>query len=234
MIPALERCRVILSRLGGLAKYQGSNDTAGLSTQYINRVLDTIGALNLVASRILTYVVEELDLFAAFSIWLRREIDKLASEGSSGASDDSLEKESLIDHGKILLYLQTALTNSRLIPFFEDSSPEDSEKNWQSMGEGIPVLELIDEQLRKHDNYRTFTKTLLPVDLLCNCLTKQVNALLHEVAKADCRNVFFGKVVKLGILQNDVPLAMRMCASNVRSKVSRHFGSISDRSGIGP
>lgn len=211
MIPALERCCVILSRLAGLAKYQGSNDTTGLSIQHINRVMDTIAALNLVASRILSYIVEELELFAAFSVWLRREIDKLASESSSGA-DESLEKESLIDHGKILLYLQTALTSSRLAPFFKDSSVNDLEKNWESLGDGVPVLELIDNQLRKHDEYQTYTKALLPLDSLCHSLSKQASALFHQIAEAEKRNVFFGQPVVLGPVQDDTPLAMKMCA----------------------
>lgn len=222
MMPALERCCVILSRLGGLAKYQGSDDTTGLSSHYINRVLDTIAGLNLIASRILTYVIEELDLFAAFSVWLRREIDKLASEGSSNDTDESLEKENQMNYGKILLYLQTSLMNSRLAPFFQDSSSADFEKNWKSMGDGIPVLELIDEQLRKHDDYQAFTKALLPVDSLCNCLTKQANALFQRVAEAEKRNVFFGQPVQLGSVQNDVPLAMKTCPE-VRSIVSSSF-----------
>lgn len=212
MIPALERCCVILSRLRGLAKYQSANDTTGLSTQYINRVLDTISGLNLVASRVLAYVVEELDLFAAFSVWLRREIDKLASEGSSSPSDESLEKESMIDHGKVLLYMQTGLTTSRLAPFFHDSSPADFEKNWESMGDGVPVLDLIDTQLRKHDDYQPYTKALLPIDSLCNCLTRQASALFQQIAEAEKRNVFFGQPVQLGSVQNGAPLAMKMCA----------------------
>lgn len=212
MIPALERCCVILSRLAGLAKYQVSNDTTGLSILCINRVLDTIAGLNLVASRILTYVVEELDLFAAFSTWIRREIDKLASGSSSNTPDESLEKETLIDHGKILLYIQTALTNSRLAPFFADSSQKETEKNWESLSDGIPAFELIDTQMRKHDENKPYSKSLLRVDSLCSYLTAQAHTLFQQVAEAEKRNVIFGQPLQLGNFQNNAPLAIKMCA----------------------
>jgi len=70
-LPALERCSVILSRLSGIAKFQTSSDSAGFSVHQIDLISDTVACLHLVSAKILVQVVDELELFAAFSAWLR-------------------------------------------------------------------------------------------------------------------------------------------------------------------
>lgn len=209
-MPALERCSVILSRLLGIAKYQGSNTTTEFSSQQISLVMDTISCLNLVSARILTYVVDELDQFLAFSSWLRHEIDRLASS-SSTASDDMVEKDAMIDHSKVLLYIQTAMNNSRLGAFFQDISSDDYNDQWESAEKGIPMLEILDEQLKKHNAGLPYVKALPNIDLLRKHLERQSSAVFQQVADSEQRNVLLGDALELESDSQDVILDMIVC-----------------------
>lgn len=212
MLPALERCALILSRLNGIVRYQGSDDTMGFSSHQLDLVMDTLACLNLVATRILTYVIDELDMFAAFSGWLRYEIDRLASHSSSSPSEDILEKEASIDHGKVLLYIQTAMTTSRLSIFFNREAPPDYGKDWEGAEKDDAILELLDKHLQKHDENLP-CKTVLPrIELLCRRLDRQATSVFQRIAEAEKRNVMFGQPTALGIVSKDSPVAIRLCA----------------------
>ncbi|RDW84573.1 hypothetical protein BP6252_02163 [Coleophoma cylindrospora] len=196
MLPALERCSVILSRLTGIAKFQGSNDTIGFSSQQIALIVDTVACLNLVASKILMRVVEELDLFASFSSWLRYEIDRLASD-SAVQSDEAMEKESSIDHSKVLLYLQTVMTGSPLAMYLQESS-EEQWNEFTGIGQGVPKFNLLDQEIQKHEARQSYLTSLPRLDLLCKNLSQQADTVFKQIADAEKRNVLFGSVVKLG------------------------------------
>jgi anaphase-promoting complex subunit 4 len=210
MLPALDRCALILSRLSGIVKYQGPNDALGFSSRQIGLVMDTVACLNLVAVRILTYVVDELDLFVAFSSWLRHEIDRLASDASS-PSEDVPEKEATIDHSRVLRYIQTAMTTSRLSVFFQESTTEDSKNEWATAEQGLPIFELLDEQLRKHQEGLAHMTTLPKVELLCKHLDQQASAVFQRIADAEKRNVLFGQPIRLGGMKGDGSVAIILC-----------------------
>ncbi len=211
LLPALERCTLIMSRLSGIVKYQGLNDTMGFSSHQIDLVMDTLACLNLVSARILTYVVDEIDLFAAFSAWLRHEIDRLASDSSSSPSDDAAEKEASIDRSKVLLYVQTTMTKSRLSAFFEENMTEDNKKQDLSAEQGLPMFELLDKELQKHGLGLPYMKSLPRVELLCKHLGQQTTVMFQQIADAEKRNVLFGEPTLLGSWDNDSPLAIRLC-----------------------
>ncbi|KAE9379056.1 hypothetical protein N431DRAFT_363885 [Stipitochalara longipes BDJ] len=210
MLPALDRCSVILSRFAGIAKFQGSNETVGFSIQQINLIMDTVACLHLISSKILVQVVDELDLFAAFSSWVRYEIDRLASDSSASPDDDKVEKEASIDHSKVLLYLQTAMTNSPLAMYFDDSLPDDHDNSWNNAEQGLPIYDLLDKQLQKQERGAPYMKTLPRVDLLCKLLARQASTVFSQIAEAEKRNVIFGKVYEIGLAETAGPLDMRM------------------------
>jgi anaphase-promoting complex subunit 4 len=210
MLPALDRCSVILSRFAGIAKFQGSNDTVGFSSHQISLIADTIACLHLVSSKILMQVVDELDLFTSFSTWLRYEIDRLASDASASPNDDIAEKESSIDHSKVLLYLQTAMTTSPLAMYFSDSSEEDYNQGWRQTEQGIPVFDLLDKQLRKQERGLPYITPLPRVELLCKFLTRQATTIFGQIAEAEKRNVLFGKAYDIGVAEKGSPMDMRM------------------------
>ena len=210
MLPALERCSVILSRFAGIAKFQGSNETVGFSCQQIGLIMDTVACLHLVSSKILIHVVDELELFTSFSAWLRYEIDRLASDASSSPNDESGDKEASIDHSKVLLYLQTAMSRSPLSIFFGDSSPEEYSNVLEQAEPGLPMFDLLDKQLQKQEQGLPYMKPLPRVELLCNFLTQQASSVFNHIAEAEKRNVLFGKAYDLGSVENDASIDMRM------------------------
>lgn len=212
MLPALNRCSVILSRFAGLAKFQGTNDTVGFTTQQISLIMDTVACLHFVSSKILIQVVDELDLFTAFSGWVRYEIDRLASDSSASPEDDKIEKEASIDHSKVLLYLQTTMTTSPLAMYFDDSLLEGHNNDWKNAEQGLPMYDLLDKQLQKQERGVPYLKTLPRVELLSKFLARQASIIFGQIAEAEKRNVLFGKVQEVGVTESGGPVDMRMSA----------------------
>lgn len=210
MMPALDRCSVILSRFAGIAKFQGPNDTVGFTTQQINLLVDTVACLHLVSSKILIQVCDELELFSSFSSWLRFEIDRLASESSASPNDDKDEKEATIDHSKVLLYLQSVMTTSPLAVFFDDAPAEEHDNSWKNAEQGLPMFELLDKQLQKQERGVAYMKTLPRVELLCKFLARQASIIFSQIAESEKRNVLFGNPHELGVKESSGPVAMRV------------------------
>jgi len=210
MLPALDRCSVILSRLNGIAKFQGSDSSLGFSSPQITSMMDTIASLHLVSAKILLQVVDELELFTSFSAWLRYEIDRLASDASSSQNDDNADKEASIDHGKVLLYIQTTMTNSPLAAFIGDIAPEDYDDESAHVGKGVPMFDMLTRQLEKQEQGLKYRTTLPQVEFLCKYLKIQATVIFTQIADAEKSNVLFGKASELGMAQTDVPIEMKM------------------------
>lgn len=211
MLPALERCSLILSRFSGIAKFQGPNSSLGFTTQQISNIIDNVACLHLVTSKILIQVVDELDLFTSFSSWLRNEIDRLASDASASPTDDVAEKEASIDHSKVLAYLQTAMTSSPLAVYLAEC-PEEFTDNWSHSQKGVPMYDLLDKQLQKQEQGLQYIKSLPRVKVLCELLTRQTNTIFGQIAQAEKRNVLFGKEIEVGSAEANTPMHMRMTA----------------------
>lgn len=210
MLPALDRCSIILSRLNGIAKFQGSDSSLGFSSAQITSIMDTVASLHLVSAKILLQVVDELDLFTSFSAWLRYEIDRLASDASSSQNDDNAEKEASIDHGKVLLYIQTVMTNSPLEAFIGEVTPEDYETESAHVKKGIQVFDLLTRQLEKQEHGLKYRKTLPQIEFLCKYLRNQAAVIFAQIADAEKSNVLFGRASEVGMAQKDMPIEMKM------------------------
>ena len=206
MLPALERCGGILSRLGGIAKYEAPNYSAGFSSQQIDLIMDTLSGLTLITNKVLCYVIDEIDQFAAFSSWLRNEIDRLAS--SSPANDDDIEKESSIDHSKVLLYMQTSMTQSPLAAFFHDTPTNGN----PTFDQSILMLDLIDKELRKSEFGISPESSILRIDTVVKRFDQQVTIVFKGIAEAEKKKVRFGESIK--ICGPDYPVARGMIVCN--------------------
>jgi len=208
MLPALDRCTVILSRFWGIAKFQSSNDDVGFTSHQVSLIMDTVACLHLVASKILMQVVEELDLFVAFSAWLRYEIDRLAFDSSNSSNEESNDKEASIDHKKVLLYLQSVMITSPLAPFFADTPAKNINDLVDPSKRDGTLFALLDEQLQKHEQGLPYMEFLPRVDLLCDHLTQQAQAVFKQIAESEKRNVLFGKPYELGASPESSPSDM--------------------------
>ena len=117
LLPALERCGVLLSRLTGLSKFQKLSDVLGLETSSLCAIIETLDCLHLLAHSILIHTNEELKEFLSFSRWLRHEIDVQSAEPLSQTQEELLERADTIDYPTTLKYVRGALTKSALRDF---------------------------------------------------------------------------------------------------------------------
>ncbi|KAM4055338.1 anaphase-promoting complex, cyclosome, subunit 4 domain-containing protein [Hirsutella rhossiliensis] len=206
-LPALERCAIILGRLRGLAQFHDDRDDIGFSVMQIGRVLDIIGCLTLVGHRILTQVMEELDHFSAFSVWLRFQIDRLATS----AGEELGEKEATMDNSKVLTYIEKYLTGSPLGVFFDDISRENCSADWDHCEDGPSLLQMLDRQLQRREEGQLSMKALPQVDFLVNYMTSWCSRIFRGIAESKKRSVRFGKSVRLSIGRPISNMDVKVC-----------------------
>lgn len=213
LLPALERCAIILSRLRGLTQFYDERDDIGFSTAQISRVLDIIGCLSLVGHKILSNVMDELESFRAFSSWLRFQIDRFAS--SSTATDELTEREATMNTSKVLTYIERYLTYSPLDVFFDEISKQDWQADWDHIKDGLVLLPLLDTQLKKQEAGQASRKALQHVEFLVSYLTTRSNRIFNGTAEAKKRSVRFGTPLKLSIGHAITAMDLKLCQTGV-------------------
>ena len=220
LLPALERCVVLLSRLRGLARHGASDVTLGLSAQDLSNVIDTINCLNLMAHNILIYASLELQQFTSFSMWLRHEIDTQVVDPSSASAEEAAEKDTLIDHAKVLDYIQGAMMKSRLVEFFQPPDLEGHLKH-DLAAEGTSLYATYKKELKKYDGGDRMDKRLPRLADLFDHLSKQCEVIFNSISQTQRRNVMYGTPVLI-----DQNCSTRMIDARMKPEV-RHQGSLS-------
>lgn len=157
LLPALERCEVLLGRLIGLSKFQKLNDVLGLETTRLNGIVQTLDCLHLLAHKILIGANEELSQFAAFSKWLHHEIEVQSAEPMSQTLEELMDKSDMIDHRRTLKYVQGPLTKSVLRYFIQQLPTTGLGKPPTTASGGtLP----IDEDGSFYDNFKKLLRQL--------------------------------------------------------------------------
>ncbi|EJT81403.1 hypothetical protein GGTG_01383 [Gaeumannomyces tritici R3-111a-1] len=200
MLPALDRCAIILSRLLGLARFHdGSRSDVGLSAAKISRLLEIISCLILACHKVLVHVMNELELFGMFSSWLRFQIDRLASSASS-AADDLTEREATMDNGKVLEYISRFLTQSPAAMFFGPLDPEAFRED-EALADGgpPPLLDAVEAQIRLAENGEPHMQALPRIDFLVWYLKGKAQGVFDDIAEAERRSVRFGSPTALAV-----------------------------------
>ncbi|KAK4044627.1 anaphase-promoting complex, cyclosome, subunit 4-domain-containing protein [Parachaetomium inaequale] len=195
-IPALERCGVILSRLLGIARFHGAEESIGFDEAQIKKLMDIVSCLMMVAHKVLTTVMDELEHFNAFAIWLRLEIDK---QGSSSITEELSEKEATMDHPKVMSYIQYYLGSSPLALYFDEVAKEDYIKDQEMVGPGPSLIDLLDKQLQEQEAGRPYMKVLQRIGFLLNYLTTKANAVFDGIADAEKKGVKFGQATEVSV-----------------------------------
>jgi anaphase-promoting complex subunit 4 len=117
LLPALDRCSIILSNLQGLAQYHEHSTVFNVPLSSFGVIIDIIRCMRLLAHQILVYANEEQRQFSVFSKWLRHEIDIQATDPNSASAGETAEQDMGIDYTQLLAYLQGAMAESKLQPF---------------------------------------------------------------------------------------------------------------------
>ncbi len=145
-MPALDRAILALSRLRGLAEFH-SNDDIGFSEDQIAQLMDMISCLILVSHNALALVTAELELFVAFSAWLRSLIDRLALPAQA---EEQAEKEPNLSMAPVLDYITNHMLTSPLDLHFGKASEADWNGDWkivfgEQVSYSIPPGALLDK-----------------------------------------------------------------------------------------
>lgn len=193
MLPAIERCTLILSRLSGIARFH-EEDHIGFTNAEITRLVDILSALNLICHRVLLITMEELELFRIFSSWIRLTIDRVSS---TTVPDDLVEKEAVLDPAKILRYIERYLVSSPMTIHFAKVPKDNWDEDWQRMQDSSGVLDELDKQLKLQDAGKPYMKGLAQMAFVVDLLTVKAEGVFKNIAEAEKRSVRFGQAVKL-------------------------------------
>ncbi|MCJ1390336.1 hypothetical protein MMC18_003195 [Xylographa bjoerkii] len=197
LLPALQRFSVLVSRLRGLSRFQESITQLGLSTEELDHMLDTINCLQLLAHSALISIGSERRQFSAFSGWLKQEIE-LQGTTTSPPSDDSLEQDLMLDHARVLEYIQGAMLQSRLGELFAIRPDSDERPDWIPVGEDVSIYESYKKEIKLCNQGSQPERKLPGLDALIARLGKQSTSLFHNISEAQKRKVRFGDMVPLG------------------------------------
>ncbi len=160
LLPALERCQVIISRLEGLSRFAKSAQVLGLDLQSLNRVMDTVDCLNLLGHYLLKTVGKEIKQFTAFMKWLRLEVEiqSLERENAGGPGSERLDELCMrrddLDVRTVLDYIQGVLGKSAMFAFVRPSvdargsSLEGSSYDWSHNQVDIGFYEVFKKMLK--------------------------------------------------------------------------------------
>lgn len=212
LIPTLTRIALTLSRLHGLALYHSptaqSPSNLGFSAPQIALLLDTVASLSLVAEHMLTAVVDEIDIFATFTEWFKNEMYRVIID--KAPTEEQLEKESNINHSKVLMYIQNSLVDSKLKPFFGEVTEVEVKEQYEKIGTANPIFEPLSQALKRCKEGEWYANSLPNVNVLVRHLEEQAGAVFKQIAEAEKRKVIFGSAVEIPEGLKDGPLVMRM------------------------
>lgn len=117
LLPALDRCSIILSHLKGLAEYHEHSPVFNVPVSAFEVILNIIRCIRLLSHLVLQYASEESRQFLVFSKWLRHEIDIQASDPTSASAEETSQQDMGTDYSQLLAYIQRPMEGSKLEPF---------------------------------------------------------------------------------------------------------------------
>lgn len=220
LLPALQRCEVLLSRLIGISKFHKLNHILGLETRDLQEVVETLDCLHLLSHSILTKTTYELHQFLEFARWLRHEIDIQTAEPMSQTLEELLEKSDLIDHATTLEYIEGALTKSSLRRYISSTpgtsmTAGDVQKR-VSDGEKLSFYQGFKDKLAAEENENSGDRDNSNKNESSRPALPQLNDLIARL-ESQCGKVF-GKIAltqRRSILHHCLLVLHPDCDSNV-------------------
>ncbi|RAL05167.1 putative anaphase-promoting complex component Cut20/Apc4 [Aspergillus ibericus CBS 121593] len=185
LLPALERCEVLLSRLIGLSKFYKLSEVLGLETSDLTAIVETLDCLHLLSHHILIHANEELAQFNSFSRWLRHEIDMQSAEPMSQTLEELMEKTDMVEYPQTLKYIRGALTKSKLRNFIQQLPmmgmprlPSTASDKWAPTGYDRSFYDTFRKLLEQSDGSDDANPVELPK---MNDLTKRLGLQFERV-----------------------------------------------------
>jgi anaphase-promoting complex subunit 4 len=188
LLPAMDRCCVVLTTLRGLAKYHDESSTFNVPPEDFTRILEILRYFRLLAHDILIYAGEERQQFIVFSKWLRHQIDIQATDPSSSSAEETAEKDSGLDYVKLLAYIQGPLTASRLSAFLSATGSQ------VKSPESILLYEDLVKEVERHQKGLSPKPESLSIRRICSIFTQQCTKLFQKITsrRAGSSSMDFG------------------------------------------
>ncbi|KAI8932915.1 hypothetical protein NX059_010390 [Plenodomus lindquistii] len=128
LLPAIDRCSIVVSRLRGLAQFHDRDWIFTSPVQDFSSLLEVLKNLRLLAHTSLLYAGEEKKQFHAFSKWLRFTIDYEATEPESASRAEMELREPGVDMSMVLEYIKHGLTKTDLNPYLRPEAQLETQK----------------------------------------------------------------------------------------------------------
>ena len=139
----------------------------------------------------------ELRQFSAFSAWIKQEIEAQGTRLSS-MSDESPERDFMLDYAKILQYIQGALLESQLIELFAIQPETDTRPAWDPIDGDVLIYEPYKKDVKAYIQGTLPGKKFPGLKGLIARLDEQCKVTFNKIAEAQQRKVRFGDPVSLG------------------------------------
>jgi hypothetical protein len=203
LIPALDRCSIVISRLRGLAMFHDLDWIFGGPVSDFSDLLEVLKNMRLLAHTSLLYASEEKRMFHTFSKWLRYTIDYEATEPESQSRYEMEQRDPGVDISQVLSYISHGLTKSDLTPFLKPA--EGKGRRATSYEDTVKAIELLKEGA-------SFKEEALSLEYVSGHLGEGVTGLLRQVSAWQEGNIQMdGGVVLEDVGKEDVGvLDMRM------------------------
>jgi anaphase-promoting complex subunit 4 len=126
LIPAVDRCAMILGNLQGLAEYHKESQVFDVPVESFSILLEITRCVRLISHHMLLIASQEFQGFAAFSKWLRWIIDVKSTDPRSAAGEELMERDPGVDYPLVLSYIQHGLVDTDIDQFLGDPSTASS------------------------------------------------------------------------------------------------------------
>ncbi|KAE8848716.1 hypothetical protein HRS9122_02732 [Pyrenophora teres f. teres] len=208
LIPALDRCSIVISRLRGLAQFHDRDWIFSGPISDFTALLQTLKKMRLLAHTAMLYASEEKRQFHSFSKWLRFTIDFEATEPESQSRTEMEQRDAGVDISQVLAYIQYGLTKSDIAPFLRPEAQLDAKtkaRDEASYDDTKKAIELLKEGA-------SFREEALCLEHVSGHLSSGVTGLLKQVSKWQEANIQMdsGIVLEEGEKDDHKILDMRM------------------------
>lgn len=189
LLPALDRCSVVITRLRGLAKFHEPGWIFNTPVSDFTALLEMIENLRLLGHTALLYANDEKRFFQFFSKWLRYEIDFEATEPGGQNRAEMEARDPGVDISIVLDYIQYGLTKSDLEVFMKQEDQLDNAQREAAPTSNAETVKAID-LAKDFANYKTeamcFDHVLRHFRQGCTKLFQQISQWQAQNITMDC------------------------------------------------
>lgn len=173
LLPTCERLTVLFCRLRGLARWKEKGSPLGLEPDDFTRCLDVVSAITLFTHEFIINLNRELDLYGAFTGWLRHALDQLSTVINI---EDKPVEEPAVDTLKVAEFVGKYLRQSGLESFFGEgnTSPLTEYK-----GRGESIQDLYSDTTKRPPGFGELAKFL--DDLSKSVFSKPQQAMRQQL-----------------------------------------------------